>query len=213
MLWPENLARSTSSMFLLKRALPNLPPGVSSSGNVLFSEVSLLMAISRVLSEPLSMRLFWNSEQKDCSCTPQQVQKYRSRLSGPLLDRIDIHLEVPRVSVEDMDRRIEEESSSAIQLRIEQAKLIQEKRFSDRPHHPFNSGMNGRDIRSYIRLEKEARDMLRLTFEKMGLSARAYDRILKVARTVADLESSEQVETSHVAEAIRYRALDRDILG
>jgi len=162
---------------------------------------------------PCPCGYFGTREQKECTCTPQQVQKYRSRLSGPLLDRIDIHLEVPRVSVEDMDRRIEEESSSAIQQRIEQAKLIQEKRFSDRPHHPFNSGMNGRDIRSYIRLDKEARDMLRLAFEKMGLSARAYDRILKVARTVADLEGSEQVEASHVAEAIRYRALDRDILG
>lgn len=162
---------------------------------------------------PCPCGFYGTREQKECTCTPQQVQKYRARLSGPLLDRIDIHLEVPRVSVEDLDKRTEEESSGLIRQRVEQAKEIKANRFPARLHHPFNSGMNGRDIRSCIQLDKEGRDLLRLAFERMGLSARAYDRILKVARTIADLNRSEQVEASHVAEAIRYRALDRAVMG
>lgn len=141
------------------------------------------------------------------------MQKYRSKLSGPLLDRIDLHLEVPRVPVELLHERREEEPSAAIQQRVEQARTIQLERFRSRTTFPFNSGMGGDELRRYARLEKEGQELLQLAFERLGLSARAYDRIVKVARTIADLDQSERVEAAHVAEAIRYRALDRAVMG
>lgn len=162
---------------------------------------------------PCPCGFFGSRDQQPCSCTPQQVQKYRSKLSGPLLDRIDLHLEVPRVPVELLHKRAEEESSAAIQQRVEQARAIQLTRFQSRARFPFNSAMSGEELRRYARLEKEGQEMLHLAFERLGLSARAYDRIVKVARTIADLDQSERVEAAHVAEAIRYRALDRGVMG
>lgn len=161
---------------------------------------------------PCQCGFYGSRDQRDCSCTPQQIQKYRSRLSGPLLDRIDIHLEVPRVSVEFLQNRQEAESSAEIRSRIEQAKTVQLARYKQRSAFPFNSGMNGNDLRTHAVIDSEGRHLLRLAFESMGLSARAYDRIVKVARTIADLNQSEQVSAAHVAEAIRYRALDRSVV-
>lgn len=162
---------------------------------------------------PCPCGFYGTRDQQECSCTPQQVQKYRSKLSGPLLDRIDLHLEVPRVPVELLHERREEEPSAAIQQRVEQARTIQLERFRSRTTFPFNSGMGGDELRRYARLEKEGQELLQLAFERLGLSARAYDRIVKVARTIADLDQSERVEAAHVAEAIRYRALDRAVMG
>jgi magnesium chelatase family protein len=160
---------------------------------------------------PCPCGFYGSRDQFQCSCTPQQIQKYRSRLSGPLLDRIDIHLEVPRVSIDLLNERIEAESSAVIQKRIEQAREIQVERYKNRKTFPFNSGMSGSDLRTFVQIDSEGRQLLRLAFETMGLSARAYDRIVKVARTIADLDASDRVEATHIAEAIRYRALDRSV--
>ncbi len=162
---------------------------------------------------PCPCGFFGSRDQQACTCTPQQIQRYRARLSGPLLDRIDIHLEVPRVPVELLGERRAGEPSRKIRERVEQARDRQAKRFRHRPQAPFNSGMSPGEIRLSIQIDREGRELLRLAFERMGLSARAYDRIVKVARTIADLAGTEQIEAAHVAEAIRYRALDRGVTG
>lgn len=160
---------------------------------------------------PCQCGFFASRDQQQCTCTPAQVLRYRSRISGPLLDRIDIHLEVPRVPVEVLGERAEEERSCVIKQRVEQARICQQKRLTAKNGLPYNSRMGSADIRRHIRIDREGQELLKLAFESMGLSARAYDRILKVARTIADLAGSEQVESSHIAEAIRYRSLDRTV--
>lgn len=160
---------------------------------------------------PCPCGYYGTRDQQQCTCSPAQVQRYRSRISGPLLDRIDIHLEVPRVPVEVLGERSEEEASSVIKKRVEKARIIQQKRLVSTKELPYNSRMGSADIRKHIRMDREGQELLKIAFETMGLSARAYDRILKVARTIADLAGSNQVESSHIAEAIRYRSLDRVI--
>ncbi|GED58212.1 YifB family Mg chelatase-like AAA ATPase [Brevibacillus formosus] len=161
---------------------------------------------------PCPCGFFGTREKQTCSCSPQQIYKYRSKLSGPLLDRIDLHIEVPRVPVQLLHNRKAEESSKDIQQRVELARAIQCERYHYRPGCPFNSVMNGEELRQFAQLDKEGQEMLQLAFETLGLSARAYDRIVKVARTIADLDGASNVEVAHVAEAIRYRALDRGLL-
>ncbi len=156
---------------------------------------------------------YGSRDQRECTCTPQQIQKYRSKLSGPLLDRIDLHLEVPRVPVTLLQERPQAESSEEIRRRVEAARAIQCERYRHRPGAPFNSAMNGEELRRYAGLDREGQKLLQLAFETLGLSARAYNRIVKVARTIADLAGAEQIEAAHVAEAIRYRALDRGVVG
>ncbi|QHZ56228.1 YifB family Mg chelatase-like AAA ATPase [Brevibacillus sp. NSP2.1] len=160
---------------------------------------------------PCPCGFFGTREKQSCSCSPQQIYKYRSKLSGPLLDRIDLHIEVPRVPVQLLHNRSMEESSRDIQARVERARAIQCDRYRHRPASPFNSMMNAEELRNYTKLDKEGQEMLQLAFETLGLSARAYDRIVKVARTIADLEGAAKIEAAHVAEAIRYRALDRGV--
>ncbi|MGC5327138.1 YifB family Mg chelatase-like AAA ATPase [Brevibacillus sp. SYSU BS000544] len=161
---------------------------------------------------PCPCGYYGSANQQQCTCHPSHVQRYRSRISGPLLDRIDIQLEVPRVSIELLGDRKEEEASVSIKKRVENARLLQLQRFSHGKELPFNSRMSSGEIRRFIQLDQEAKRMLKVAFETMGLSARAYDRILKVARTIADLSASDQVVAAHVAEAIRYRALDRNLI-
>ncbi|OUQ87957.1 ATP-dependent protease [Brevibacillus brevis] len=161
---------------------------------------------------PCPCGFFGTREKQTCSCSPQQIYKYRSKLSGPLLDRIDLHIEVPRVPVQLLHNRKAEESSKDIQRRVEQARAVQCERYHYRPGCPFNSVMNGEELRQFAQLDKEGQEMLQLAFETLGLSARAYDRIVKVARTIADLDGASNVEVAHVAEAIRYRALDRGLI-
>lgn len=161
---------------------------------------------------PCPCGFFGTREKQTCSCSPQQIYKYRSKLSGPLLDRIDLHIEVPRVPVQLLHNRKAEESSKDIQQRVELARAVQCERYHYRPGCPFNSVMNGEELRQFAQLDKEGQEMLQLAFETLGLSARAYDRIVKVARTIADLDGASNVEVVHVAEAIRYRALDRGLL-
>jgi magnesium chelatase family protein len=151
---------------------------------------------------------------KPCVCSPKQIALYLARLSGPLLDRIDIHIEVPSLAFEDMAASTAAESSAAVRQRVQAARQVQERRFGAepkgraRPAH-CNAQMGPRSIKVHCKLEKEGVAMLRAAVERLGLSARAYDRILKVARTIADLEHSEAIGVQHLSEAIQYRTLDR----
>jgi magnesium chelatase family protein len=144
-----------------------------------------------------------------CRCAPLEVERYRSRVSGPLLDRIDIHLEVPAVACRDLGTRPEEESSSSIRARVERARLLQRERFQGQSGVYANAHMTARDIRRHCVLDAAVERLLREAVNKLGLSARAYHRILKIARTIADLEATAQLSVAHVSEAIQYRSLDR----
>jgi magnesium chelatase family protein len=147
--------------------------------------------------------------ERPCLCTPFQVQKYRAKISGPLLDRIDIHLEVPSLKTAELvSDGGNEESSSAVRGRVLAARERQRKRF--RGNRIFCNGqMSGRQVRRHCGLSSEGVDLLKASIDRLGLSARAYDRILKVSRTIADLAGNDTIEKAHLAEAIQYRTLDR----
>jgi len=144
-----------------------------------------------------------------CRCAPPDLERYRSRISGPLLDRIDMHLEVPTVPYRELTATSEEESSAAIRARVERAREIQRDRFRDRPGLHANARMAARDLRRHCRLSGPVEALLRAAVNRLGLSARAYHRVLKIARTIADLGGSEHLTPTHVSEAIQYRSLDR----
>ncbi len=143
-----------------------------------------------------------------CTCTPNDIARYVGKISGPLLDRIDIHIEVPAVRYDDLQSTEKTETSADIKARVDKARKIQTARYAGTGIYS-NSQMTAAMIREYCKLTMDARRMLKNAFETLGLSARAHDRILKVARTVADLEGVEQIEFRHIAEAIQYRSLDR----
>jgi magnesium chelatase family protein len=156
---------------------------------------------------------FYNHPDKDCLCPPGMVQKYLSRISGPLLDRIDIHIEVTPVSFDKIsDERLSEKSAD-IRGRVEAAREIQSVRFEEEEGIHSNAMMSSRLLRTHCQPNEEGMNLLKVAMEKVGLSARAYDRILKVSRTIADLEGSATIETDHLSEAIQYRSLDRDGWG
>ena len=142
-----------------------------------------------------------------CTCSDKAVEAYRSRISGPLLDRIDIVVEVPSVHFEDLRRRAEAEPSSAIKKRVDQARAIQQERFRNNGSM-CNARMGPEEMRHYCVLDDGCAGLMKQAFETMGLTARSYDRILKVARTVADLEGSADIQMQHLAEAIQYRAVN-----
>ena len=144
-----------------------------------------------------------------CRCAPLEVERYRSRVSGPLLDRIDIHLEVPAVPYRDLTSAPGEESSSAIRRRVERARHVQLARFHDRPGVHANAQMASGDIRRHCPLSGPVESLLREAVLRLGLSARAYHRVLKIARTIADLDGADDPGPAHVSEAIQYRSLDR----
>jgi magnesium chelatase family protein len=146
-----------------------------------------------------------------CSCTPREIHQYRSRISGPLLDRIDIHIDVPAVKYRELAERSEAESSREIAGRVERAREIQLERFRGTRVHS-NSQMSPRQIRKFCDPDAAGHRLLELVTERLGFSARAYTRILKVARTIADLEGAESIREQHLAEAIQYRSLDRKAL-
>jgi magnesium chelatase family protein len=137
------------------------------------------------------------------------VQRYLARVSGPLLDRIDIHLEVPAVKYRELSERAGGEPSVAIRERVDRARAVQRARFAGRPGVFANAHMGPRDLRAHCRVAEEAEALLRTAITRLGLSARAYHRILKIARTIADLEGAEGLAPPHVREAIQYRNLDR----
>ncbi|MCX5803747.1 MAG: ATP-binding protein, partial [Proteobacteria bacterium] len=141
-------------------------------------------------------------------CNGSQIHRYRSRISGPLIDRIDIHIEVPPVTIRELSLDREGESSEKIRERVIKARKIQEERFKGKKIYA-NSQMTTRMIKKYCPLNDNAEILLEKAIEKFGLSPRAYHRIQKVARTIADLEMKENIEESYVAEAIQYRVLDR----
>jgi len=148
---------------------------------------------------------------KECSCTPTQIQKYLSKISGPLWDRIDIHIEVPSLKYKDLEGETHEESSSTIRSRINKARQIQFERFADHCKIHANSQMGPREIKKYCQVEEDGKELLRTAIDRLGFSARTYDRVLKVARTIADLEESAKITANHISEAIQYRSLDRNL--
>ncbi len=153
---------------------------------------------------------YFGDSLRECSCTPYQVQRYRSKISGPLLDRIDLHIEVPRLKYNEIAVNTPAEPSQVIAQRVHNARLIQQERFSSTAgEQKFNALMTVPMMRKYCPLKKEARDLMRQAFQKLGLSARAHDRILKLARTIADLEQETNILVEHVAEALQYRHLDQ----
>lgn len=144
-----------------------------------------------------------------CVCTPGQIQRYMNKISGPLLDRIDIHCEVTVVPFKELTQMQPGEPSSVIRERVIKARQMQEIRFKDYQGVHCNAQMSERMINQFAQPDEQSLDMLRMAMERLSLSARAYSRILKVARTIADLECSEKVQAQHIAEAIGYRNLDR----
>jgi magnesium chelatase family protein len=156
---------------------------------------------------------YYNHPEKQCVCTPNQIQKYLNRVSGPLMDRIDLHIEVTPVTYEKLSEKGESESSSTIRRRVVSARKIQEKRFENDPETFCNARMTTRDIHRYIQVDSTGQNLLKIAMRRLNLSARAYNRILKVSRTIADLDNSENVQVQHVAEAIQYRTLDRENWG
>ncbi len=156
---------------------------------------------------------YYNHPTKDCVCGPGVVQKYLNKISGPLLDRIDIHLEVIPVPFKKLAEMESSESSASVRARVMEARKIQEERFADQKGIFANAQMNSKLIRNFVQLDETGNDLIKNAMDKLGLSARAYDRILKVARTIADLENEENVKAHHLSEAIHYRSLDRDSWG
>ena len=150
----------------------------------------------------------YGSKDKECRCTAGQISKYLSKLSGPIMDRIDIHIEVDNVTYEQLKSEEREESSESIKKRVDKARQIQNERFKNAKNH-CNSKMNTTQTKEFCKLDEMGEMLLRNAFDKLKLSARAYDRILKVSRTIADLEGSENIKANHIAEAISYRTLDR----
>lgn len=145
---------------------------------------------------------------RQCTCSPTLVRKYQQRISGPLLDRIDLHVDVPRLAEEELVNYPPAETSACVRERVCGARAAQQARFVGRPLY-CNAQMGAREIREFCAIGEEVRTLLRAAIQQLGLSARAFDRILKVARTIADLTGAERIEVPHVAEAIQYRSLDR----
>jgi len=154
---------------------------------------------------------FYTDPEKQCTCTQMQIQKYMSRISGPLLDRIDIHIEVPAVKFKDISSVSKGEKSAEIRKRVVAARKIQMERFKDLKGLHSNSDMGSKEIRVFCQVDQAGSDLLKMAMTKLGFSARAYDRILKVSRTIADLEGCENILPQHISEAIQYRSLDREL--
>jgi len=153
---------------------------------------------------------YYNHPDRDCVCAPGVVQKYLSRISGPLLDRIDIHIEIVPVPFEKLSEMKESESSSNVRDRVMKARQIQEQRFKDIDGVYCNAQMSSKQMRTFAQIDKPSSELLKNAMQRLNLSARAYDRIIKVARTIADLGDAEHIQSNHIAEAINYRNLDRE---
>jgi magnesium chelatase family protein len=147
----------------------------------------------------------------ECICSPTLIQRYVSRISGPLMDRIDIHVEVPAVKLEDLSHEPTGELSEKIRDRVQRAREVQLHRFRDYPQLFSNAHMGSQEIRAFCRIEGKSEELLKMAITRLGLSARAYDRILKASRTIADLEGDVDIKPQHVAEAIQYPSLDRKL--
>ena len=156
---------------------------------------------------------YYNHPTRACVCSPGAVKRYLNRISGPLFDRIDLHVEVVPVPFKDLSEAKPGESSAVIRSRVMAARRIQEKRFQNNPKVFSNAQMSRNDLNRFCKLDENSRRLLKTAMEKLSLSARAYDRIIKVSRTIADLAESPAIQPEHLAEAIQYRSLDRDTWG
>jgi len=154
---------------------------------------------------------YFGDLKRECRCGPVQVQRYRQRISGPLLDRIDLHIEVPAVEYRDVASERLEENSNAIRERVGRAREVQQKRFSSEAKVNCNARMATRQLKQHCKLGKDSHELIRIAMSELNLSARAYDRILKVSRTIADLDDKIEISSEHVSEAIQYRTFDRTL--
>ena len=156
---------------------------------------------------------YYNHPDKECTCVPGIIQRYLNRISGPLYDRIDIHIEVIPVPFKELSDSKQSEKSEKIRERVIAARDIQENRYKDIKGVYCNAQMSTKLLREFCRIDEQGKTLFKNAMEKLGLSARAYDRILKVSRTIADLDNSNDIKSEHLAEAIQYRSLDRDNWG
>jgi magnesium chelatase family protein len=156
---------------------------------------------------------YFNHPEKDCSCPPGTVQKYLNKVSGPLLDRIDLHVEVTPVAFDELSNKYQYERSETIRKRVISARDIQAKRYHHSDSVYANAQMSSKMLKEICIIDEASKKIIKSAMEKLNLSARAYDRIIKVSRTIADLEHSEQIKTEHLAEAIHFRSLDRENWG
>ena len=152
---------------------------------------------------------YYGDSKHNCRCPPLQIQNYRNKISGPLLDRIDIHIEVPSVRYQELASTGTGEPSAAIRARVLAARAAQQERFKGLRKVRCNAGMRTKELHKHCQLKPDAQAQLKMAITELNFSARAYDRILKVARTIADLANSPDIQTEHVSEAIQYRNLDR----
>ncbi len=153
---------------------------------------------------------YYTHPDKECTCAPGSVQKYLNRISGPLLDRIDLHVEVTPASFTELSGIRNSETSSAIRNRVVDARKIQEERYSKIEDVYCNAMITSSMLSEYCEIDKAGHNLLKTAMSRLNLSARAYDRILKVSRTIADLGASNEIKSEHIAEAIQYRSLDRE---
>jgi magnesium chelatase family protein len=156
---------------------------------------------------------YFNHPQKACICSPSVVRKYLHKISGPLLDRIDLQIEVVPVSYEELSNHNITENSMTIRERVQNARTIQLKRFNQGPGINTNAQMQSYELKKWAELDDASSKLLKIAMEKFHLSARAYDRIIKVARTIADLDGSKDIQNQHISESIQYRMLDRAAWG
>lgn len=154
---------------------------------------------------------YYSDPNKECTCSPPAIQKYMSKISGPLLDRIDIHIEVPAVKYKELSAENSGEKSELIRERVSSARNIQLERFKGTDNIFTNGDMGSKEIRKFCKLDSASQELLKMAMAKLGLSARAFDRILKVSRTIADLDRVENIQSQHISEAIQYRSLDREL--
>jgi magnesium chelatase family protein len=200
---------------------------ISDDSNIIESQILIFLYLTTILPTELLKTLkyliyrylssmnpcpcgYYNHPEKECVCAPGVVQKYLTKISGPLLDRIDLHVEVTPVPFSELSQQQNAEPSSKIRERVIAAREIQTKRFAGLPGIYNNAQMHTKELKSFCNLSEAGNTLLKNAMEKLGLSARAYDRILKVGRTIADLDHSEHILPNHIAEAIQYRSLDRD---
>ena len=153
---------------------------------------------------------YFNDPNAPIMSSPAEMQRYLSKVSGPLLDRIDIHIEVTPVPFQKLSEERKGETSVEIRKRVTKARMLQTKRFEDSESVHYNAQMNTKQIRKYCKLDEASKALLKQAMEQLNLSARAYDRILKVARTISDLDNQEDIKGSQISEAIQYRSLDRE---
>lgn len=198
---------SRAAMEVLRQPIENETVTLSRAGVTLTYPCSVMLVAAM---NPCPCGYFGHPS-RPCTCSPAGVSRYLSRVSGPLLDRIDLHIEVPPVEFDQLSASGSEEPSAAIQQRVERARALQRERY--RKHQASPAACNAKILPELLKaacpMTESARRLLKLSFEKPGLSARAYDRILKVARTIADLDQEEIIQSGHMAEAVQYRSLDR----